>query len=56
MPWNKKKSYNLLSQKTNSGNLNVGTYTKKTEYVLKRDSKIRLTLTLRFRSYFNKKH
>ena len=31
MPWTNKKSYNLLSQKTNSKNLNVGTYSKTTK-------------------------
>ena len=43
MPWNKKKSYNLLSQNTNSGNLNVGTYSKTKK---KESNNSRITLGL----------
>ena len=54
MPWFKRKSYNVLKAQSNNKNSNIEK--KKTEPVLKRDSRIRSTLTLRFRSYFNKKH
>ena len=54
MPWFKRGSYNLL--KAESNNKNSNTEKKKTEPVLKRDSRLRSTLTLRFQSHLKKKH
>lgn len=47
MPWFRRKSYNLVKAQSNKTN-------SKTEPILKRDSRLRSTLTYRFSSYFKK--
>ena len=53
MPWFERGSYNVV--KANSNKTNSKTKEKKTEPVLKRDSRLRSTLTLRFSSHLKRK-
>ena len=53
MPWFKRGSYNLI--KAQSNKTNSKTKEKKTEPVLKSDSRLKSTLRLSFRSYLRKK-
>ena len=53
MPWFKRGSYNF--NKARSYNENSSTDKKKTDPVLKRDGRLRSTLTYRFQSYSKNK-